>query len=266
MVGAGEIEGDVGGTLDAPVVMELGPVVGGDGTERTGMAADEFDYAISEGLLGPIAELADEHLAGCSLDQGDDTVGRGVAHDGVDFPMAGFLAAFDRRGAFADEAFARESPAAVVAAVALAPLLGRSPQMAVQCSALALVLPDPLVDGLVADREFTGLPQVTGDLFGTPPLAQQRLDQAPLAVGEPLVAPRARAPAARALAGLLGAIGAVVCTAIALQLAANRAAVAAEGARDLRLVELLREQNSKRIPLFRGDLAVRHDGAPLLGG
>jgi len=59
---------------------------------------------------------------------------------------------------------------------------------------------------------------------------------------------------------------AVPAGAVAFQLAADGAAVPAELASDLGLVETLRSQGRKNISLLGGDLVIGHRRSPCLGG
>jgi hypothetical protein len=100
---------------------------------------------------------------------------------------------------------------------------------------------------------------VAGDLLGAPLPTQQLFDEREVAGGEALVAARVGAAAIGALLGGEGAVAAVGAGAVAAQLAADRGAVAAERAGDLGLVQALPSEGGEHIPLFGGELAVRHD-------
>ncbi len=180
--------------------------------------------------------------------------------------MADSVARLDLRRALRDQALPREPAAAVVGAVALPAPLPRPAQVGVERPALFLISPDVAVDGLVADEEPTGPAEVAGDLFGAPLTAQQLVYQREVFGREAAVTARAGAAAVGALLGGESAVVAVGPSAIAADLAADRRAVAAESACDLRLVSALPSESGEHIPLLGGELAVRHDVRPLLGG
>src|SRR5947207_13604984 len=148
--------------------------------------------------------------------------------------MPDLRAGLGRQGARRDRPFAGQPPPAVVAAVAFAPLLARAAQMSVQRAAAALVGPDVAVDGFVTDREQVEAAQPPRHLLGAPIFPEQLLDLRPVGRREPLVAPGAGASAARIPVGELGPRAPVARRAVAPDLAADRAAVAAEEARDRR--------------------------------
>ena len=118
--------------------------------------------------------------------------------------------------------------------------------------------PDVAVDRFVADREQLEPVEPAGDLFRTPILPQQLLDLGPVGCGELAVAPRAGPASAGIPVGELGAIAAVAVGAIALHLAPDRAAVAAQNPGDRRATQPSPSQQTERISFGSGDLAVQH--------
>src|SRR5438445_13462197 len=110
--------------------------------------------------------------------------------------MPELLARLDARRPGGDRAFARQAAAAVVAAVALAPLVACSAQVLVERAAGALVGPDVAIDRLMADGELAVAPQPAGHLLRAPIFPQQHLDPSPLGGRELPVAPGVGAPAA----------------------------------------------------------------------
>lgn len=92
------------------------------------------------------------------------------------------------RWALRDEALSRESAAAVVGPVALAPPLTGSSQVGVEQPAPLLIAPDVTVDSLVADEEPPRPARVPRDLLGAPPAAQQLVNERVVFGSESLVA------------------------------------------------------------------------------
>lgn len=69
-----KVEEDSGPAFDLLVGMELGAVVGGDGLESPGVLHNKSDGPLVQFFLGAGPELADQHIAGSSLDEGHHTV------------------------------------------------------------------------------------------------------------------------------------------------------------------------------------------------
>src|ERR1043166_5910441 len=255
----GEVEGRPGALFYPLVIVELCPVVSRDGRKRPLMPEDEPNDSSVQRRGRPISELADQHQPGLALDQRDDAVCAARTHHGVDLPMPDLPARLDLLRALRDEALACEPAAAVVSPVALpAPLAGAT-QVGVEETSLALIPPDVAVDSLVANRELPGAGQVPSDLFGTPLAAEQPVDEREVCCRKAAVAARAEAAPVGALLGLAGAVVAVRARAVAAELAADRAAVAAQGAGHLRLRQALHSECGEHIPLVGGELVVRHD-------
>ena len=105
-------------------------------------------------LLRAVTEIPDQHVARLTFYEGGDTVIVTTAHDGVDFPVAFDAPCFDGRWSGIDHAFSGESAARVVAVVSLTSFFRGLAQVRVEFSAMALVFPDMLIDGFVADLQF----------------------------------------------------------------------------------------------------------------
>src|SRR5471032_3010405 len=73
--------------------------------------------------------------------------------------------------------FARQPPAAVIPPIPFAPLFPRSPQVSPQSPATPFIRPNPTVNGLVAHHGLTLKLSPSNNLFGTKPLANQRLNR-----------------------------------------------------------------------------------------
>src|SRR5574337_1149103 len=244
MVRVGEVEAHAGLCLDLFVVVELGAVVGGEGLEAPSMFANQPHSALGQFGLAAIRQFADQGVAGLAFDQGHDAVLAAGAHHGVDFPVSGFAAILDARRPFADVPLAGEAAAAVVATIALAPLLAGAAQVLVQPSATPFVAPDVLVDGLVTARKHVVAPQVAGNLLRTPQVWEQAFDQAERVGPEAPIAPRSRTPAAGAASGFARPVGAIVA-AVAAKLARDAAGVSAQLARNPRGAVPLRSQGGE---------------------
>lgn len=122
VVRSGEVEGGAGGSFDLGVTVELGPVINGDGLEKSGMSADELDDATVRGSDRAGAELADKRAAGYAFDETDHAVTIKRADDRIHLPVADFLSQFDGGGAFGDVPFASQPATLLSTTVALSPL------------------------------------------------------------------------------------------------------------------------------------------------
>ena len=215
-------------------------------------------------LLRSSSELADEEVAGFAVDDTDETVVTALADDGVDFLVADLGALLGCGRTLADVSFAGETAAAVVGAVVFAALLAGATKVGVQGAAQAPISPDVAVDRLVADAQ--GAAQPAADLLGAPPLPKQGFDTPQMRARKALITPGARATAGGALDSLAWTVAAVEAGTVALEFAADRAAVAAQLASDLGLVETLLSPGRENKPFLGGDLAIGHRRLPCLGG
>lgn len=111
------------------------------------------------------------------------------------------------------------------------------------------VVPDMAVDGLVSDPQEPEPAEPPRDLLRTEVLAQPSLNDLPIGRRESLVPSRPGSPPTREVIGELGTIGSVLLD-VTAHLAANGAAVPAEGAGDLRLAAALFAKRRERIPLL----------------
>src|SRR5439155_17955475 len=157
-----------------------------------------------------------------------------------------------------DRPFPRHAAAAVVAAVAFAPLLASAAQVGVERPPGRLVRPDVAVDGLVADLEAALAPQPTGHLLGTPVLDEEDPDPLQVRARELPIASGVRAPAAGVPVGERGTVGAVAAGAIPPDLPEDGAPVPPEGARDRGRAQAASPQHAERISFREGDLVIRH--------
>jgi len=105
-MGCCEEERGVGSGFDLFVLMELGAVIRGDGTNRSRLLLDKLDGAFVQLTGGSGFEFADQGVFGFALDQGHDTVVVTPAHDGVDFPVPDPALVFGTRWSIGDVAFA----------------------------------------------------------------------------------------------------------------------------------------------------------------
>jgi len=172
----GEVERHTGRALELCVVVELGTVVGGDGFEALRMAAHEAHRAVIGVLLSTGSELADDDVAGFTVDNGDETVLITLANDGIDLPVTDLGAQLGGGRALADVTFAGKTTAAVIRAVAFAPSLAGAAQVRVQRATEHSITPDVAVDRLVADGERAA--QSATDLLGAPQFTKLGIDAA----------------------------------------------------------------------------------------
>ena len=135
-------------------------------------------------------------------------------------------------------AFPSHLAAFFIGAVAL-PVPWSLAQITVQSSAASLVLPDMLVDRLVADLERAIASQQAADLFGTKIFIDERLDHVPVARGQAAVTTRTFPSCAGLFLRPFETISTVIPTAVALEFSVNRASVPIERERDLGTGEVL---------------------------
>lgn len=104
------------------------------------------------------------------------------------------------------------------------------------------------------------------DLLGAPPPPEQAPDNGVILLRVVLVTPGAASAPVGALARFAGPIGPIGApAAVAGQLPADRAAVAAQLVSDLCRIEPLLSQVRNNIPLRGGELLILHYGFSLLG-
>ena len=265
MIWGSEVEARTDFVFDSGVGVELGAVIGGDGFDRGPLALDERNDLPIELIGGTRAQLSDDDVFGLTLNQGDDAVPVMGAHDGVRLPMAEAGSVVGAKRALGDVALIGQDSPGIGASVAFPALLRGLAQESVKAPAVAAVVPDVTIDGLVTDIENTLEAQPAGDLLRAPVQAQQGNDHLQMPVGEAPIAPGMGASGASAPFGLAGSVGAVV-TLIAVQLPGDRAAVASNLVGDGGQGESLHAQSGDHIPLSGGDLAVVHRSRPLLAG
>jgi hypothetical protein len=265
MIWPGEVKERPRPRFDPLVVVELRAIVSCHGRACGFVSPDEADHPPVQRRGRPIRQLADEQQPSLTLDETDDAVFAARARHRIDLPVPRPLPRLDLRRPLRDRALSRQSAAAVVGAVALpAPLAGPA-QVGIEQTACLFISPDVAVDGLVADREESSPAEVARDLLGAPLPAQQPVDGGEVFRREVAVAAGAGAAALGALLCGEGAVVPVRAGAVAADLAADRAAVASEGAGDLGLVEPLPSEGGEHIPLLGGELAIVHGEYPLPG-
>jgi Carbamoyltransferase C-terminus/Carbamoyltransferase N-terminus len=267
VVGRCEVEARGDPALEGGVAVELRAVIHGEGPYRSGLGADQLVGAAVHVRPGAPRQLADRDEAGLAFDHRQHAgAGLAGAQHRIPLPVPKARAVFRPRRPGGDRPLPRQPAAAVVRPVALATLLARAPEVAVELPARALVRPEVPVDGLMTDRERALPLEPARDLLGAPVLAQEPLDPLPVRRGKPAIAPGARPPPPGVPVRELRAIGAVAAAAVALDLPPDGAAMAAEDARDRRGGEALLAKQRKGVSFGKGDLAIAHGRRPSLGG
>lgn len=258
VVRIGEVERDASSGFDALVIMELGAIVRRDGFDGTRVLPNQVDRPFGQDGGRTITQFSDQQPAGFALDQGHDAVLGACAHDGVDLPMTELGAGLDNCRPLADHALAGQPSAAVVGRVALPAALSGTAQKQVQVPTQTVIPPDVAVDGFMADPQKGPELQTPGDLLGAPQSKQALLDQREVGLGEMLVAPRPGSSSVGTFLRLARAVVTVISTAVARQLATDRARRPSKLPSHLGLAEPLHPESREPIPLLRGDLGVRH--------
>ena len=262
-----EIEASAGGPLELGVLVELRAIVDRDRAHGMELRADELAGPSIHGRAHAPIELAEEQKARLALDHAQHA--RPIlarAQHGVRLPMPERAPRIHLGGPLGDPPFAGEPPAAVVAAVALAPLLASAAQMLVERAAPLPILPDVAVDRLVANREAAVPLQPPRDLFGTPVFAHQGQDLVPLGGRKAQIAARSRPPAAGLPVGHLRAVRAVVPRAVAAHFPSDRAPVPAQDTGNGCGRVPSPSQGAEGISFGKGDLVIRHGRLLSLGG
>lgn len=257
-MGRCEIEASAGGLFDAGIAVELRAIVCRDGSERTGMPLDELDGPEVQRGNGAVRQFSDEGEAGFPFHERDDAILLTLAHHRVDFPVAELLAFFDSGRPFANHALVGEFSAEIDASVALATLLSRAAQMEVEPAPTLLIGPHVPVDCFVTDSELPRAPKVTANLLGAPLQDQESVYERVL--GGRVLPPETRAssPSVGALLGFAVAVISIVAAAVTRKFTRNGAAVPPEGSGNRRGAAPFLSEQRNRIPLFRGELVVRH--------
>ena len=265
VVRRGEVERHPGGSFNRVVVVKLGAVVGGDRREAARMLAHEADGTVRGRLGRPGRQLPEQQKSGLPVDEAEEAVPTPGAEDRVDLPVPDFSPVVARGRPLADVPLAGESPAAVVGALPFPAQFPRPPQMGMEHSAPAAVLPDVAIDRFVTDVEFAAPTEVPGDLLRAPLAEEQRLHATQFLEREPSIAPRHRPAAHGERDRHAGSIVAMPAP-IPAQLAANRAAMPPQLAADVPEAEALFPEGRDHVSFAGGDLAITHCDSPCLGG
>ena len=117
--------------------------------------------------------------SGGSLDEAHNAVLITRTENGIHLPVTNPAALFSRSGPFGDVPFSLDAAALFEAAVPFSvtqSLTKKQPQM----PAASLVVPDVLVDRLVANLENAVFPEPATDLLGAEQVREQPLDQHPI--------------------------------------------------------------------------------------
>lgn len=177
--------------------------------------------------------------------------------DRVHLPVPDLLAQFHGGRTLGDVALAGEATALLGASVAFSPL-GRLSEKKKQRSSLLLVTTDEAVDRLVADGELALAPKPATDLLGAQPLAQKPSDEFPVGGHKSLIPPGLPASSLGLVLCMACSIDAVAPRAVARELAADGASMAAHKTCNLGDGESrnLLAERSERIPLREGDLVI----------
>ena len=248
MVGSGEVEAGAEESLDLLVAMELGSVVGGDGMDGMRFVRQELDGALGGMVCGGARELADAHQAAFAFDDRDDA-GLAATMDCIGFPVAAAGPSLHHGGPLGDEPLARETAAAVVAAVPFASEFAGPAQVAPQRAAPRPVVPDVQIEGLVTHHRQAEPTAPPDNLFRTPAFAQQALQRPEVPPPVTCIAPRAAPPRVGLLNRHHRAIEPVVRP-IALQFPMDRGPVSSQTRRNRSDRHASRPQRSDMISIL----------------
>src|SRR6266581_2890476 len=153
----GEVEPGRGGSLERSIVVELGPVIDREGTDRMWLRGDQLLRALIHRGRRAASQLPHHEVPRLPLDQTQHAGPRWARPEhGVTFPVAALRPCVDDGRARRDRPLPGHPAAAVVVAVALAALLPRPAQVAVEPVAGRAVAPHLAPDRAAVAPEHTG--------------------------------------------------------------------------------------------------------------
>ena len=223
----GEEEPQWEGSFDIPVAVELAAVVGRDRLVADRVAPDQKFHGLPDLLLCPCRELGDLNEAGFAIHEGEDA-GFSTPQNRVYLPMAGAAPVLRPGRSIRDRALAGKPSPAVVMPVAFPALLDSLAKVRVEASSMAAVIPDVLVDRLVADGQLPEPPEETGDLFRTEFAREQAPDEPPFLHAVAGALSRTTPPAAGHATGMQGLVAAVGRIGVAADFTGYRARASPE--------------------------------------
>ena len=218
--------------LELLVHIKLGAVVGGDGADLVSFLPQNITCAPQSLLCSDAWDLADAHESTLAFDDGDNSGLASTVH-GIDFPVTEATTLLHDGGAFSDHAFACESAATVVAAVALALEFARSTQMTPERASPSLVGPNMQVDRFMAHHAYPFDAQAPHNLFRTEVCTQHLFDRCEVIGPITTIAPGAATAAVCLLNGEHRSIGAIVLGGITPHFAIDCATMPLQLLRDL---------------------------------
>jgi len=179
-----EVDGDAGRGFDLAIAVELSAVVGGDGFEQAAVCLDQFDQLGRDVARLARSDLAEQQCSGRSLYETHNAVLITRAENGVHLPVTNAAAPLGCSGSLGNVSFSLDAAALFVATIPF-PIAESLTKKQPQMPAPPLVVPDVLVDRLVADLENTLFPEPATDLLGAEKVREQPLDQRPICSGKP---------------------------------------------------------------------------------
>ena len=260
VVGSGEVDLGSELALDVLVAMELDSVVGSNRADLVCLVREQFDQASVGVFDGSAGQRPDADQAALALHRSDNARFAATV-DGVALPVAEAAPAVHDGGPLPDHALASQATAAVVAAIAFAPLLARPAKMTPQRATVLLVPPEVHIDGLMAHDRDACAAAATDDLIRAPLLRDQRFDGREVVGAVARVSTRTAPSSVRHFHRHARAVRPVVGRGIALQFPPNRAAVSSQRGRDRGALQALRAQDPDLISFLRGELSIDHPTA-----
>ena len=202
--------------------MKLGAIVRRDGFDPLTFFPPQLNRPIQRLFLGGALDRSHPYQAGFPFHHRHHTR-LAATMDRVDLPIPDPATVRYHRRPLFYELFARQSPTAVIPSIPLASALPGSAQMTPQCPATPFIRPNPTVNGLVTHHALPFKLAPPNNLFGTKPLANQRLNRPKFSRPIKPVPPRSSLSAARLLNRMAGAITAIMRGLIPLHLPIQRA-------------------------------------------
>lgn len=259
---SGKVELRAGGLLNGSIAVEFGSIIRSDRFKPAGVSHHQLKRRSVGFLRRARAHFPNEHNACLSFYQRQDAMAafsQALAHHRVDLPMADSVPVFHGSRPLADVAFSSKSASAVVAAVAFAEAaLAVLTQVQMEAATGSKIAPHVLVNGFVADPQFTAFAQVAGDLFRTPFPLKQLFHPTQFCFSKAPVAPGAFSPGTGPLMCPIRAVAPVVSSTVAPHFSPNGAPMALEHNRNFWQGYSARAQRSDGETLFGAELTIDH--------
>ena len=256
-MGGGKIEVNLQSRLNSLIVVKLASVVRSDRSDPVRFSGKQGEGSACGELLCRAPQGADSHQARAALHHGEHARGAAAVHR-VNVPVADALARLHGRRAGTDHLLAREPAPAVMAGIAFAALLARSPQIEPESATRSFVLPDPAIDGFMTHDLFAFHAHPADDLLGAQIEADQTLNGEEMVRSKAGFAPGSALSAAGFLRRMRGTVVSVVRRGVALDLPIKRAGMPSQPPGNFRHADVEAPHRRDLMSFFRAQLLINH--------